>query len=80
VPRTQKGWTFGKRHQAKPEGVSGIRDQDLKEQLHLGSKRTSSKIFRSGDCDAKSQTASQDLENNCEDMMVGSAPSDMKEE
>jgi hypothetical protein len=26
VPRTQKGQTFGMRHQAKPEGVRGIRD------------------------------------------------------
>jgi hypothetical protein len=24
VPRTQKGWTFGKRYRAKPEGINGI--------------------------------------------------------
>jgi hypothetical protein len=46
VPRTQKRWMFGKRHRAKPEGISGIRHQDLTEQLHLGSERTSSRIYR----------------------------------
>jgi hypothetical protein len=28
------------------EGISGIRDQDLKEQLDLGSERKSGRIFR----------------------------------
>jgi hypothetical protein len=28
------------------EGSNGIRDRDLKEQLHLGNKRTSNRIFR----------------------------------
>jgi hypothetical protein len=31
---------------AKPEGVSGIRDRDLKEQLRLGSDRTFGRIYR----------------------------------
>jgi hypothetical protein len=31
---------------AKPEGSTGIRDGDFKEQLHLGSERISDRIFR----------------------------------
>jgi hypothetical protein len=46
VRRTQKGRTFGKRLRAKLEGSTGIRGRDLKEQLHLGSERTSGRIFR----------------------------------
>jgi hypothetical protein len=34
------------RQQKCQERSSGIRDQDFKEQLHLGSKRASSRIFR----------------------------------
>jgi hypothetical protein len=30
-PRTQKGWTLRKLHQAKPEDINGIRERDLKE-------------------------------------------------
>jgi hypothetical protein len=37
---------FGNRRWVKPEGGSGIRDRDVKEQLHLGSERTSGRIFR----------------------------------
>jgi hypothetical protein len=36
----------GKRHRTKPEGISGIRNQDLKKQLHLRKERTSGRIFR----------------------------------
>jgi hypothetical protein len=46
VPRTQKRRTFGKRHRAKPEGINGIRDRDIKEHLRLGNERTSSRIIR----------------------------------
>jgi hypothetical protein len=38
--------TFGKRRQAQPECVSGIRDRDLEEQLCLRKDRTSCRIFR----------------------------------
>jgi hypothetical protein len=34
------------RRQAKLEGINGIRDRDLKKQVHLGSEMTSSRIFR----------------------------------
>jgi hypothetical protein len=37
---------FRKRHQAKREGISGIRDRDLKKQLCLRKERTSGRIFR----------------------------------
>jgi hypothetical protein len=33
-----------KRRQAKPEGINGIRKQDLQKWLRLGSKRTSGRI------------------------------------
>jgi hypothetical protein len=46
VPRTQKRLLFRKRRWAKPEGISGIRDRDLKKELHLRKKRTSSRIFK----------------------------------
>jgi hypothetical protein len=46
MPRIQKGWRFGKICWARLEGSSGIRDRDLKEQLCLGSERTSGRIFR----------------------------------
>jgi hypothetical protein len=45
VPSTQKGWAFGKRRQAKPEGIYGIGIESLKEQLHPRSERKSSRIF-----------------------------------
>jgi hypothetical protein len=45
VPRTQKGRTFEKRRWAKPEGINGIRDRDLKEQLCLRKERTSDRIL-----------------------------------
>jgi hypothetical protein len=35
-----------KRHQAKPEGSHGLRNRNPKEQLHLGSGRTSRGIYR----------------------------------
>jgi hypothetical protein len=37
---------FGKRCRAKPEGINGIRNRDLKNQKHLGKERTSDRIFR----------------------------------
>jgi hypothetical protein len=46
VTGTLKGWTFGRRHWAKPEDSNGIRNTDFKEQLQLGSKMTSGRIYR----------------------------------
>jgi hypothetical protein len=43
---TRRGWTFGRRRRAKPEGISGIRDRHFKEQLRLGSERISGGIYR----------------------------------
>jgi hypothetical protein len=37
---------FGKRCWVKPEGISGVRNQGLKEQLRLRKERTSGRIFR----------------------------------
>jgi hypothetical protein len=37
---------FGRRHQVKPEVNHGIRNQDFKEQLHLGSKRSFGGVYR----------------------------------
>jgi hypothetical protein len=45
VPRTHAGQTFGKRRQVKLEGLSGTRNQGLRKQLCLSSKRTLGKIF-----------------------------------
>jgi hypothetical protein len=67
VPRTRKGRKFGKRLRAKPEGINRIGDRDLKEQLQLGSERTSGKSLqegsRAGDREEKSQAFSQDSKN-----------------
>jgi hypothetical protein len=38
--------TFGKRRRAEPEFIDGIRDRDVKEQLHLGCDRISDRICR----------------------------------
>jgi hypothetical protein len=46
VPRSQKGWTIGKRRRAQPESISGIRIQGLKKQLRLGKEKTSGRIIR----------------------------------
>jgi hypothetical protein len=46
APRTQKRPTFGRRRRAHPECDRGIRNRDFKEQLRLGSKRTSARIYR----------------------------------
>jgi hypothetical protein len=43
---TLTGRTFRKRHWTQREYSNGIRDQDIKEQLHLQSERTSGRIFR----------------------------------
>jgi hypothetical protein len=42
--------------------------QDLQEGCHAG------------DCEAKSRTVSQDLENECQDTVEGSGPSEKKDE
>jgi hypothetical protein len=44
--RASEGQIFGKRHMVQLESSDRIGDQDLKEQLHLGSERTSGRIFR----------------------------------
>jgi hypothetical protein len=41
----RKGRTFRRRRRAQPEGLTGIRDQDFKEWLCLGSEMTSCTIF-----------------------------------
>jgi hypothetical protein len=46
VPRTQKKWTFGTRRWAKPEGIDGIKNQGLRQQLHLRKERTTSSSIR----------------------------------
>jgi hypothetical protein len=46
VQGSQKGWTFRKRHRAQPECNNGIRNQDLKVKLHLGSKGNVNETFR----------------------------------
>jgi hypothetical protein len=39
------GWKLERRQRMHQEGCNGIRDQDVKEQLHLRKKRTSGRIF-----------------------------------
>jgi hypothetical protein len=46
VQGTLKRRTLGRRHRVNLEGSTGIRDQGLKKQLHIGSERTSSGICR----------------------------------
>jgi hypothetical protein len=46
VPRTQKGWTFRKRHWAQPEFNNGIRDRGAIRQLHLRKEMTTSNGIR----------------------------------
>jgi hypothetical protein len=41
-----KGQKLERRQQMHQEGSSGIRDRASKEQLHVGSERASSRIFR----------------------------------
>jgi hypothetical protein len=41
-----KEWTFRKRHHTKQTGSHSIRNRGFKEQLHLGSKKVSGRIFR----------------------------------
>jgi hypothetical protein len=46
VPRTQKERTFGKRRQAKPEGINGIRNRGAGRQLILRKERTTGNGIR----------------------------------
>jgi hypothetical protein len=50
-----KGQTFRKRHQAKPEGITGIRNQGSRQEPCLGSRATFSRIFRKTDLDVAKQ-------------------------
>jgi hypothetical protein len=43
---TRKGRTLGKRQMTLQEGITGARNRDFREQLRLGSERTSSGIYR----------------------------------
>jgi phage protein D len=43
---TPKGRTFRKTRRAKPEGITGIRNQGSKQKPHLGSRTTLGRIFR----------------------------------
>jgi hypothetical protein len=66
-----------RRHQRNKEprligsGTSG-EQEDIQQDHQEGS--------HAGDREAKSQTTSQDFENDCEDMVEGSAPSERNEE
>jgi hypothetical protein len=44
--RTRRGRMLGKRQLMHQEGANGTRDQDFKEQLHLGNERTPRGIYR----------------------------------
>jgi hypothetical protein len=48
VKGTLRGWMFGRRRWAKLEDSNGIRKRDFKEQLHLGSEKTSRGIYGKG--------------------------------
>jgi hypothetical protein len=43
---TRNGWTPGRRQLMRQEGTGGTRNRDFKEQLRLGSERTTSGIYR----------------------------------
>jgi hypothetical protein len=66
-----------------PEGSTGIRDQGLKKQLHLGSKREFNKALRedlrAGDRETNSQDFQQVMENEELDIVEGLALSEMEE-
>jgi hypothetical protein len=68
---------FGKRHMVQLEGGDGIGAQDLKEQLRLGSERTSGRIFRKAlvleIMKQRVETFTQDSDNECQGIVAGSA-------
>jgi hypothetical protein len=77
VPRTQKGRMFRMRHRAKPVGINGIRDRELKEQLRLGSE-TIRQDLQEGSRVGVRKTNSKDFhkisENERQDIVEGWPP------
>jgi hypothetical protein len=74
---------FGKRRRSKPEGINGIRNQDLKDQLRLRKERTSGRIFeiiRAEDREANSRVFCQDLKNERKNVVEEQASSEMEKE
>jgi hypothetical protein len=64
LPKTHKGRMFRKRPRLKPEGITGIWDQDLKEQLYLGSEwQDLQECCNAGDREMKNQAFSDDSKN-----------------
>lgn len=79
----RKGQMFGKRHHMKPKGSHGVKNRYVKEQLHLRSERTSSRIFgKMIWLEIAKQIASlcQDVENEGLDIVEGLAPSKTEKE
>jgi hypothetical protein len=84
VPRTQKGRTFGKRRRTKPEGISRIRDRDLKG-INTSRKREDIRQDLQEDCrpadrEAKSRVFCQDSKNECHNVAEEPATSEMEKE
>jgi hypothetical protein len=46
MPRTLKGWMFGKRHRAKPEGINDIRNRGTRQPLRLRKERITSNSIK----------------------------------
>jgi hypothetical protein len=84
VQGAPKQWTFVKRHWTKPRRNNCITNRDQKQQLHLGSKGNVKCNLqgdpRAGYCKENSQVIHQELKNQCQDIVEGSASSEMKEE
>jgi hypothetical protein len=82
MPKTQKGQIFVKtpgetgRHQwnkrSRLNGAATFWNQDFQQDLHEGS--------HAGDREAKSRNINQNSENESQDIVKGSAPSETKEE
>jgi hypothetical protein len=73
--------TFRKRRQAQLECNNGIKNQDLKVRLHLGSKGNVNEIFwETLGLEITKKIFHQDSKNEHQDIMEGLAPSETKEE
>jgi hypothetical protein len=81
APRTQKRQMFRRRRQAHLECDKKIRNRDLRQQLRFGSTRTSGGIYRKavGHHEA-SRIFRQGAENERQDIVEGSAPSEREKE
>jgi hypothetical protein len=76
VQRTWKEWTSGKRCWTQPECNNSMRNPDLKELLHRGSKRYVNETFRK----TLGLEITKRFENKCQDITEESAATEMKEE